>query len=137
MKRILMISIVAAVVGTVLLFSFGCTQPENPRAKITIVGEDGEPVEGARVVVRAPSADSSHTMIYLESGPRPVADTSWTGRDGIVSYRFKYEAIYRVEVTKGGDNNFPFTRRGLGVLILENDKTYETEITINEQTVFN
>lgn len=125
------------IAGGLFLFSVGCGQPDNPRARVLVVGEDGKPVEEARVVVRAPSADSSHTMVYLESGPKPVADTKYTNRDGIVEYRFKYEAIYRVEVTKGGDNNFPFTRRGLGVLILENDKTYETKITVNEQTVFN
>ncbi len=46
-----------------------------------------------------------------------------------------YEAIYRVEVTKWGDNNTP-TRKGVGVLILENDKTYEETVIITPQTSF-
>ncbi|HPG74032.1 MAG TPA: hypothetical protein PLM49_07050, partial [Bacteroidales bacterium] len=62
---------------------------------------------------------------------------SWTGEDGRVSYDFKYVSIYKVEVTKGTDRDNPFVRRGMGVLMLEEDKTYVETITINTQTVFN
>jgi hypothetical protein len=55
---------------------------------------------------------------------------------GEVTYDFKYEAIYKVEVTVNSDRTHPFARRGVGVLILENDKTVESKIEVNEQTVF-
>lgn len=136
MKRIILISISAIMLAGVIFSSYSCKQPMPPKAIVFVVDEDGQPVEEARVVVRAPSSDSSHTVIYTESAPKPVADTKWTDRDGKVHYNFKYEAIYRVEVLKGTDRDNPFVRRGLGVLILETDKTYEAKITINEQTVF-
>ncbi len=136
MKRILLISISVIILGGVIFSSYSCKQASPPKAVVLVVDEAGKPVEEARVVVRAPSSDSSHTVIYTQSGPKPVADTKYTDRDGKVFYSFKYEAIYRVEVSKGTDRHNPFVRRGLGVLILENDKTYEAKITINEQTVF-
>lgn len=136
MKRIVLILMSLIIIGGMFVASFSCKQPDPPRATVLVVGENGNPVEGARVVVRAPSADSAHTIIYLDGNPKPVADTKFTDRDGKVNYKFMYEAIYRVEVTKGTDRDYPFVRRGLGVLILENDKTYQTKITINEQTVF-
>jgi len=119
------------------VFLQSCQEPNPPEAIIIVQDEDGQPVEGAMVVVKAAPSDSSHTVVYLLSGPKLVADTSWTDDSGQVSYEFKYQAIYKVEVTKGTDRDHPFVRRGLGVLMLENDKTYVETITINEQTVFN
>lgn len=135
-KSIITFSIVA-IFSVLLVWASSCEEAEPPRAKITILNDSGEPVEGARVIVKAADSDSSHTVVYLASGPKPIADTSYSDNDGEVTYEFRYEAIYKVEVTKGTDNDHPNVRRGLGVLILENDKTYEEEITINEQTVFN
>lgn len=131
------------VISTVLAFIligasltiFSCKDPEPPEAEIYVTNEDGEAMEEAMVVIRAADSDSSHTMIYLSSGPKEIADTSYTDNDGRVHKKFKYEAIYRVEVTVPGDYNHP-QLRGIGVLILENDKTIREDITVNPQTVF-
>ncbi|NLA23577.1 MAG: carboxypeptidase regulatory-like domain-containing protein [Bacteroidales bacterium] len=131
-------SIIAMSLMFGLIFSaFSCREPSPPKAIVIVHDENGQAVEGARVIVKGPTSDSSHTVVYLASGPKLVADTSWTGEDGRVSYDFRYPSIYKVEVTKGSDRVHPYVRRGMGVLMLENDKTYIETIVINEQTVFN
>lgn len=137
MKRYLSISLFLVIVTGVVLFTFSCKQPTPPKAIVTVVDTENKPVEGARVIVKAANSDNSHTVVYLLNEAKPVADTRYTNAEGKVFYDFKYEAIYRVEVTKSKDRTHPFVRRGLGVLILENDKTAEVTIEINEQTVFN
>jgi hypothetical protein len=129
--------LIVAIFGGLLIWTNACKEPEPPKAMVIVVDESGDPVEGAMVVVKAADSDSSHTVVYLANGPKQIADTAWSNSDGKVNYDFRYEAIYKVEVTKGTDRDHPFVRRGLGVLILENDKVYEEQITINEQTVFN
>lgn len=135
-KRIISILIIA-ILGILVFGTNSCEEPEPPRAIVTVLDENGDPVEGAMVIVKAADSDSSHTVVYLANGPKAIADTSWTNDNGKVSYEFRYASIYKVEVTKGTDRDHPFVRRGLGVLILEEDKTFEEEITVNEQTVFN
>lgn len=135
-KRFYTLISTSLLAGLILLV-FSCKEPINPKAIVIVQDEEGQPVEGAMVVVKAAPSDSSHTVVYLLSGPKLVADTSWTGEDGRVSYDFKYVSIYKVEVTKGTDRDNPFVRRGMGVLMLEEDKTYVETITINTQTVFN
>jgi hypothetical protein len=135
MKRIILLSI-NLLIATLLIFtSYNCNEPSYPKATVEVVGEDGEPVEEAVVIIKSPSADSAHTMIYFPDYSKHIADTQLTDRDGIIEYTFKYEAIYKVEVIKSKDRDYPFTRRGRGVLILEHDKTYKEKITINEQTI--
>lgn len=125
------LALLAIVVG----FVSSCKDPIPPKAKIYVIDQEGAPVDDAMVVIRTADSDSSSTIVYLSSGPKKISDTTYTEKDGVVSKEFLYEAIYRVEVTKAGDNNTPI-RRGLGVLILENDKTYEETITITPQTSF-
>ncbi|HOE04491.1 MAG TPA: hypothetical protein PLZ52_04695 [Bacteroidales bacterium] len=136
MNKTIYTLIAASLVASLFFVAFSCKEPVPPKAIVIVEDEDGLPVEGAMVIVKAASSDSSHTVVYLASGPKLVADTSWTGEDGRVSYDFRYTSIYKVEVTKGTDRDHPFVRRGMGVLMLENDKTYTETITINEQTVF-
>ena len=124
-----------AVFAILIAFVSSCKEPVPPKARIYVVDQDGQAVEDAMVVIRAAESDSTHTMVYLASGPKKISDTTYTEDDGMVYKEFLYEAIYRVEVTKPGDNNTPL-RRGVGVLILENDKTYEETITITPQTTF-
>jgi hypothetical protein len=137
MKRFINIVIFAAILAGVVFLTFSCQPEDPPKATIFVIDEDNNPVEGARVIVKAPNSDSSHTIVYLLNEAKPVADTQWTDKEGKIVYDFKYESIYKVEVTKGTDRDHPFERRGIGILILENDKNYETTIEINEQTVFN
>ncbi len=136
MKRIINIGIIAVVLAGVVFLNYSCKEEATPKAVVTVFDEDNNPVEEARVIVKAANSDSSHTVVYLLNEAKPVADTQWTDSDGKVYYDFKYEAIYKVEVTKNADRDHPFTRRGIGILILENDKTIESVIEVNEQTVF-
>ncbi len=137
MKKAILILISVMIFGGMLILLTACPKPKNPTAKVYVIDEKGEPVEGAMVVVRAPVKDSAHTIIYTPDEDKPIADTSETDRSGEAFFTFKYEAIYRVEVTKYRDRRYPVDRRGLGILILEHNKTAEAKITINEQTVFN
>ena len=137
MKKILNFAILLAVLSGVVFLSFSCKKPNPPNAVVLVVDENNKAVEGARVIVKAANSDSAHTMVYLLNEPKRVADTSYSDKEGKVFYDFKYESIYKVEVTKGTDRTHPFVRRGIGILILENDKTAEAKIQINEQTVFN
>jgi hypothetical protein len=135
MKRKIQSIFTLILLGVVIVFVNSCKDPVPPKAKITIIDQEGEPVDKAMVIIRAADSDSSHTVVYLASGPKKIADTTYTEKDGVIYKEFMYEAIYRVEVTKFGDNNTPL-RRGIGVLVLENDKTYEETITITPQTSF-
>lgn len=136
MKRFINVAIIIVILAGVVFVNYSC-KPENPpKAVVFVVDENDEPVEEAMVVVKAANSDSSHTVVYLLNENKPVADTQYTNSDGKVFYDFKYESIYKVEVTKGTDRDHPFARRGIGILILENDKTIESKIEINEQTVF-
>jgi hypothetical protein len=136
MKRFINIAIVVSILAGVVISNQSCSEPVNPKAVVQVIDENNAPVEDAMVIVKAANSDSSHTIVYLLNESKPVADTQYTDGDGKIYYDFKYESIYKVEVTKGTDRDNPFTRRGIGILILENDKTAESKIEINEQTVF-
>ncbi len=123
---------VLAIVAIFLVFANACKKPQPPKATILVIDQEGKPVKKAMVVIKAADSDSTHTMVYLESGAKPIADTSFTKANGKVEKTFLYEAIYRVEVTKEGNP----IRKGIGVLVLENDKVYEETITITPQTTF-
>ncbi|MGM0648997.1 MAG: hypothetical protein ACQES1_00680 [Bacteroidota bacterium] len=130
------IKILRGVIFTgVILTLFACPKTEPPKAIISVYDQDGEPVEEAMVVIKATDSDSTSTRIYLSSGVKEIADTSYTDNEGKVRKIFLYESIYRVEVTKHGGYDNP-TRRGIGVLILEQDEIYEEDITITPQTTF-
>lgn len=137
MKRFLYIVLLVSLTISFSLVFTNCRKANPPKAVITVVDVDLKPVEQAMVIVKAATSDSSHTMVYLLKENKPVADTQYTNSEGKVTYDFKYPSIYKVEVTKDKDRKNPFIRRGLDVLILENDKVIEKKIEINEQTVFN
>ncbi len=135
MKRKTQSILVLFVFTLIITAVSSCKDPVPPKAVIYVETQEGEPVDNAMVIIRAADSDSTHTMVYLADGPKKISDTSYTEKDGKIQKEFMYEAIYRVEVTKWGDNNTP-TRRGVGVLILENDKTYEETVIITPQTSF-
>ncbi len=136
MKRFINILLVITVIASIIGLNYSCKPEDPPKAVVLVVDENNTPVEEAMVIVKAANSDSSHTVVYLLNENKPVADTQWTDSEGKVAYDFKYESILKVEVTKGTDRTHPFVRRGVGILILENDKTIESKIEINEQTTF-
>lgn len=137
MKKNVVIFLVLALISGAMILMNGCRQPVPPKAIVTIVDTDKQPVENAMVIVKANNSDSAHTMVYFKDETKSVADTQYTKADGTLEYEFKYESILKVEATKDADRSHPFVRRGMGVLVLENNKTAEVTIEINEQTVFN
>ena len=137
MKRFVNVAKIIAILAGVACITFSCTPPKPPKAVVIVVDEDNKPVEKAMVIVKAANSNTAPTVVYLLNESKAVADTSYTDKEGKVFYDFKYEAIYKVEVTKGTDRTHPFARRGVGILILENDKVNESKVEINEQTVFN
>ena len=135
-KNVVIFLVLALAIGAMILID-GCRRPVPPKAIVKIVDTDKQPVENAMVIVKANNSDSAHTMVYFKDETKSVADTQYTSSNGTLEYEFKYESILKVEATKGTDRNHPFIRRGMGVLVLENNKTAEVTIEINEQTVFN
>ncbi len=136
MKRFIYVSVILTILTGIVLTNYSCKPEAPPKAVVYVVDEDGIAIEDAMVIVKAANSDSAHTVVYLLNEAKPVADTQWTNSEGKVYYDFKYEAIYKVEVTVGTDRDHPFARRGIGILILENAKTIESKIEVNEQTVF-
>ena len=135
-KNVVIFLVVAMTIGAMILIG-GCRRPVPPKAIVKIVDTDKQPVENAMVIVKANNSDSAHTMVYFKDETKSVADTQYTTSNGTLEYEFKYESILKVEATKAADRAHPFIRRGMGVLVLENNKTAEVTIEINEQTVFN
>ena len=136
MKKNVVIFMVLALAIAGMVLSNGCRKPVPPKAKVTIVDTNKQPVENVMVIIKANNSDSAHTMVYFKDETKSVADTQYTKADGVLEYEFKYESILKVEATKKADKNNK-ERRGMGVLVLENNKTAEVTIEINEQTVFN
>ena len=135
-KNVVIFLVVALTLGAMVLIG-GCRQPVPPKAIVRIVDTNKQPVENAMVIIKANNSDSAHTMVYFKDETKSVADTQYTKSDGVLEYEFKYESILKVEATKAADRQNPFVRRGMGVLVLENNKTTDVTIEINEQTVFN
>ncbi len=136
MKRFVNVAIIVAILAGVVVTNYSCNPEEPPKAVVFVVDEDNQPIEEAMVIVKAANSDSAHTVVYLLNEAKSVADTQYTNAEGKVLYDFKYESIYKVEVTVKKDRDHPFARRGLGILILENEKTIESKIEVNEQTTF-
>ncbi len=136
MKKNVLIILFLALTFSALILTNGCRQPATPKAIVRIIDTDKQPVEDAMVIIKANNSDSAHTMVYFKDETKSIADTQYTTASGVIEYNFKYESILKVEVTKAADKKHP-VRRGMGVLVLENDKTADVTIEINEQTVFN
>jgi len=136
MKNLLNFAVSTIVILGLTLTNYSCTPESAPKAAIQIIDENNEPVEGAKVCVKAINSDEEHTVVYLIDEDKPIEDVQYSDNDGFVYYDFKYESIYRVEVTVEADFYHENVRRGIGVLVLENNKIEEIIVEINEQTTF-
>lgn len=118
----------------IFYFSFltSCKDPANPKALVSIISENGKPVENAQVVL---IPNDPPVVLYLvndEGVPYEKADsdTLYTNSAGEVEWEYLYEAIINVRVNKAKDREFPFQRIGKGVVIFKPDSTYHETITI-------
>ncbi len=75
MRKTIYAVILLSLFAGLFVFLNSCKEPNPPEAIVIVQDEDGQPVEGAMVIVKAASSDSSHTVVYLLSGPKLVADT--------------------------------------------------------------
>lgn len=102
-----------------------CGKPERPKAVITVLDEQSNPVEGASVTVTTDEGN----VVYFSTGAK-FSETSLTNAAGQTSYEFQYEAIYNVKVVKLRDYTAQNERQGAGVLILKEGKTCQERIRI-------
>ncbi|MBT3207173.1 MAG: hypothetical protein HN704_13485 [Bacteroidetes bacterium] len=103
-------------ITTCLSFN-SCVEPEPPKATITVVNEAGFPVHLAQV------------RVFSSPNGSIVEQIARTDPNGQTFHTFKYEAILDVEV-EYVSSDFSYTLTGSGVVILEEDKTYEETVTI-------
>ena len=128
------ISLFTATAFFVILLIFGatsCKDPDLPKALVTVVTVSGVAVEGAEVTVYS---DPHHTneqgnVGYVDPQDTVLIYEAITNAEGQASFEFKYEAIYDVKATYVQESTND-TLKGTGVLILENDKTYEEKVII-------
>lgn len=135
MKRLINLSLIITIVIISALINYSCTPERAPKAIILVVDENNEPIEEAMVSIKAFNYQEEPTFVYLEDGTIPIEDIKYTNKEGKVYYDFKYESIYKVEVSLAGSHNNP-TLRGIGTLFLKNNETEEITIKLNEQTTF-
>ncbi|MDL2261970.1 hypothetical protein LJC11_00515 [Bacteroidales bacterium OttesenSCG-928-I21] len=140
-KKLIYATMIFVIFIGVMAGSNSCKQPDPPKAVVKVIDERGEPVPDAMVIVKPPKVTDpgyvgTTSVVYLENETKAIADTQWSSAEGKTFYNFKYKTIYRVEVTKDKDRQNPVVRRGVGALVLEEGKTIEITVTVNEQTVF-
>ena len=130
MKNTLRIITVITFVAVISIFSTSCKKDALPKATIKVIDETGEPVEEAKVIIKPiiSENESKAPVVYLKDKTVPIQVEGYTQSDGKISYEFKYEVIYRVEVEKTDRRG---TKKGTGALKLLYNKTVEETIRIN------
>jgi hypothetical protein len=89
MNRIL--TIILSLSGLFFLTT-SCKKTEPCEAVITVVNEQGQPVAGARVVLRQDSVVNPQTGIRAD-----IFDEEFTTSSGEAFFEFKWEAVLNVE----------------------------------------
>lgn len=123
MKKFMFILLSIAVSG--MVFTSCCKKPCPPKATVRVVDSQGNPVEGAQIIIQANEGNA----IYLKDGVKNQ-EISNTDESGTSKYEFRYEAIYNVKVIKSKDYSNPVERTGTGVLVLKEDKDFVETIVI-------
>ncbi len=123
---------IIGILGMFLLIgTTSCKAPKPPKAVVTVTNVSGVTISGAVVTVYS---DPHHTNDQGNVGYVDPVDTvliyqATTDESGQASFEFKYEAIYDVSASYMPESSND-TLKGSGVLILENDKTYEETVII-------
>ncbi len=108
-----------------------CKKPKPPKATVTVTNVSG--VHLANAIVKVYS-DPNHVndqgnVGYVDPVDTVLTYVAATDGSGQASFEFKYEAIYNVLAKYVADGSSD-TLKGTGVLILENDKTYEETVIV-------
>ncbi len=129
--RTKLFTIISALGLFLIVGTTSCKKNHSPKAIVTVTKADGTAIEGAAVTIYS---NPSHTNDYGETGyvdPEGGVRTytASTDANGQASFEFKHESIYDVSAWYLPANSSD-TLKGTGVLILENDKTYEKTLII-------
>ncbi len=124
-------SILGLLVIFLMMETTSCKDPKPPKATVTVTSVSGSNIAGAVVTVYS---DPHHTndqgnVGYVDPVDTVLVYTATTDESGQASFEFKYEAIYDVSAWYLSESSND-TLKGSGVLILENDKTYEETVII-------
>ena len=108
-----------------------CKKPKPPKATVTVTSVNNVPIPNAIVKVYS---DPNHVndqgnVGYVDPVDTVLTYVSTTDNSGQAHFEFKYEAIYNVLASYKPESSSD-TLKGTGVLILENDKTYEETVII-------
>ena len=114
-----------------ILGTTSCKDPKPPKATVTVTSVSGVHLEGAVVTIYS---DPHHTnnqgnVGYVDPKDTVLTYIATTDASGQASFEFKYEAIYDVSAWYLPESSND-TLKGSGILILENDKTYEETVII-------
>ena len=116
-----------------------CNKEDPPKALVTVLNENGTPLEGAEVKVYSDPTYYNNgagypSVGYYNPDEKTLYDIQYTDGSGQTRHSFKYESIYSVKVRyvksiyhpgPNADTTFLY---GMGALVLKNDKTYSETI---------
>ncbi len=129
--RTKLFTIIGLLASFFMLETTACKDPKPPKAIVKVTNVSGSTIQGAVVTVYS---DPHHTnnqgnVGYVDPKDTILTYTATTDASGQASFEFKYEAIYDVAAWYLPESSND-TLNGTGVLILENDKTYEETVII-------
>ncbi len=117
-----------------------CNKEDPPKATVTVLDENNNPLAGAQVKVYSDPTYYIHSADYQPVGyynpdEKQLYDIQYTDGSGQTRHSFKYESIYSVKVTYIKSIAHPGTHNadttflyGQGALVLKNNKTYSETI---------
>ncbi len=117
------IIIISIIVLTSAFYLSSCKKPKNPKAVITVLDYEKNPVSDATVKVY-----SNQQNGYVDPETKQMDTTDITDENGQVTFTFKYESILQVKATKDVSNKVKL--EGDGVVILTEGETYKETVII-------
>jgi len=127
-KKIIIIAVVSLFVSVIFT---ACHTPKDPKARITVLNgfDQNKAAVSAIVTVYVSSSAGGHGQVNPSDGTVKVVGT--TDASGVVNFDFSYESILQVKAELPAPliND---TLYGEGVLVLEEDKTYEETVYLRK-----
>jgi len=117
------IIIISLIVLTSFFYLSSCKKPNPPKATITVLDYDKNPVSDAEVKIY-----SNQQNGYIDPETKKLDTTDVTDENGRVTFTFKYEAILQVKASKKVSNKVSL--EGDGVVILTEGETYQETVII-------
>lgn len=102
---------------------YACDEDTPPRAEITVLREDGTPLEDARVIV------------FCTEPGCVVADTAYTDFNGLSTHEFALPAVLKVEAFKVSESTIDTGFPPVTIVLGEDSLCGEEFITLVENEV--